>query len=371
MNIFCIQGRYCFLLSAFCVSIMTTFRVLAILMILPFLALQAVSTPSSVSSTSGSTVANTTPWNATAVYEDYVAPYMPVLTQTNFTALAHDYLYSNTTMSLGDLNATLVYRNYIASYIPMVAATNFTALYHDYVAPVVDKTASLFRGAPAAPAPTLVPYDHESLQRALWNAVSIGNATLTEDLLVQGANPNELHYGRSYIEIAAQNSLTNRVSDLLGFPNPWVSVIKTLVRYGANPYQMNYDGLTPYEQYKQGISWYPNKDVQRLLTSPVRSHTSLQNLLRFAVCEGNPERVAMRIEQGADPRELSYGSTFLELAAMNSRRYPGALWADTIRVLMANDADVRQVNEAGRTARDVYSAQTGVIDLEVAQLLEV
>jgi len=103
------------------------------------------------------------------------------------------------------------------------------------------------------------------IESQLWNAVSNGDLPLVEALIDQGANVSRRHWGRTYLEIAAQNSLYNRASDMLGYANPWVPVIELLIRHGADPKQVNSEGLTPYEHYCQYVSWYPNPDVKRLL----------------------------------------------------------------------------------------------------------
>ena len=100
---------------------------------------------------------------------------------------------------------------------------------------------------------------------SLWNAVGNGNVSRVQILLDQGADPTELLYGRTYLEIAAQNSLYNRVGDVLGLENPWVPVMDLLVQYGADPQQINEGGLTPYEHYMKYVLWYPNPDVAQIL----------------------------------------------------------------------------------------------------------
>ena len=192
-----------------------------------------------------------------------------------------------------------------------------------------------------------------SLQDQLWKAVRNGNTDLAEEVLVEGADPTQLYRGRTFLEIAAQNTLYHRFYDLIGVPNPWVPVIETLIRHGANPAQKNVEGRTPFEHYLQYVAWYPNPAVARLLNPPPRSHSKLQNLLRFAVCAGDPARVEMWIELGADPRERSYGRTFLELAAHNSHKYEGD-WREVLRVLLKHGADPNQLDDQGLTAREQY-----------------
>jgi len=103
------------------------------------------------------------------------------------------------------------------------------------------------------------------LQRRLWNAVSNGDAPLTKELLAEGADPTRLNEGRTYLEIAAQNSLYHRFQDVLDLPNPYVPVIEALIECGADPKQINYRFMTPYENYVQYVLMYPHRDIQWLL----------------------------------------------------------------------------------------------------------
>ena len=99
----------------------------------------------------------------------------------------------------------------------------------------------------------------------LWNAVSNGELPLVQELLEQGADPTSRHHGRTYLEIAAQNSLNNRMNDMLGITNPWVPVIEVLIRHGANPKQVNLLGHTPFEHYEQYVLLYPSPGIVKLL----------------------------------------------------------------------------------------------------------
>jgi len=221
---------------------------------------------------------------------------------------------------------------------------------------------------PAVPTPTPpVSLDQETLQRLLSNSVAKGDAKRVEELLLQGANPTELRFGRTYLEIAAQNSLFNRFGDLLGLENPWISVIEVLLDYGADPNQTNDVGRTPYEHYHYYVLWYPHPAIQRMLDTPSNTQKTLQNLLRFAVQKGDPARVEMRIEQGADPSALSYGKTYLELAARNSAHYAGD-WIRVIHVLLKHGADPYQTNDDYQTAYDSY-LDAGSPNPEIAFLL--
>jgi ankyrin repeat protein len=231
-----------------------------------------------------------------------------------------------------------------------------------------DAAAHAVSAPPPFPTPTPpIPLDYDTLQRLLWNAAANGDAVRVKELLQQGANPTELRFGRTYLDIAAQNSLFNRFSDLLGLENPWISVIEVLLDYGADPAQSNAAGRTPYEHYREYVLWYPHPEIQRLLATPSNTQKVLQNLLRFAVQKGDPARVEMRIEQGADPCALSYGKTFLELAARNSAHYAGE-WIRVIRVLLKHGADPYQTNDDYRTAYDSYQ-EMGSPNPEIAFLL--
>jgi ankyrin repeat protein len=207
----------------------------------------------------------------------------------------------------------------------------------------------------APPLPSPVPPVGLDPERGLWNAVANGDATRVEELLRAGADPTLPFQGRTLLELAAQNSLHNRFFDLVGVPNPWVLVIETLLQYGADPAQKNAEGRTPYEYYEQLVIWYPNPDIARLLNPSPPSPKTLQNLLRFAVCAGDPVRTELRIEQGANPRALSYGRTFLELAAHNSNKYKGeGDWKRVIRILLKHGANPNQVDDGGMTAHEQY-----------------
>ena len=113
--------------------------------------------------------------------------------------------------------------------------------------------------------PFLQSYKPYDLQRMLWNAVSNGNVILTRELLAQGADPTVLLYGRSYLEIAAQNSLYRRLEDVIGLPNPYVPVIEALLECGADPNQLTARLMTPYDNYEACIMFYPHPDIHRLL----------------------------------------------------------------------------------------------------------
>ena len=102
-------------------------------------------------------------------------------------------------------------------------------------------------------------------QRRLWNAVANGDLLLTKDLLSNGADPTLLYEGRTYLEIAAQNSLYRRLQDMMGIPNPYVPVIEALIECGANPRQVNQAFMTPYEHYVQYVLLYPHRDIHLLL----------------------------------------------------------------------------------------------------------
>lgn len=106
------------------------------------------------------------------------------------------------------------------------------------------------------------PYE---VQRRLWNAVSNGDLPLVRDLLAEGADPTDLLDGRSFLEIAAQNSLYRRLEDIIGLPNPYVPVIEALLDCGANPKQRNGRLMTPYEHYVQYVLLYPHRDIHLLL----------------------------------------------------------------------------------------------------------
>jgi len=105
----------------------------------------------------------------------------------------------------------------------------------------------------------------EPLQKPLWAAVRSADYFEVEKLLEQGANPNSLYHGRTYLEIAAQNSLYNRFSDIVGRHNEWIPIIELLIKYGANPSQVNEKGLTPYQHYLQYVLVYPNPEIKALL----------------------------------------------------------------------------------------------------------
>lgn len=254
------------------------------------------------------------------------------------------------------------------------------AIYQNYIATGLSHTAHLLNDAfmkwtvAAPPRPTPVPPESMSfdqLQLSLWNAVSNGNATYVEELILAGADPTIPLFGRPVLEIAAQNLHYERFTELLGFPNKRISVIETLIRYGANPKQKNTYGITPLERYLDGILLYPNPKVVRLLDPPPRTQAKLQILLRFAVCSGDPARVETRIEQGADPTQLSFGRTFLELAAHNSHKYNITStheWIEVLRVLIAHGADPNQLDDGGLTALEYY-ARLSHPQPEIAELL--
>lgn len=251
-----------------------------------------------------------------------------------------------------------------------------TPLYRDYLAPGFSSTLTFVNdtftkwttAAPPRPSPvpptSMSPYQ---LQRALWNAASNGNATRVEELLLVGADPTLPFQGIVLLELVAKNSLYNRFYDLIGVPNPWVSVIEVLLLNGADPAQRDEEGRTPYEHYEQFVVWYPNPDIKRLLNPPPRRYDTLQRLLRFAVCSGDAARVALRLQQGADPTALSYERSFLELAAHNSHKYEGD-WAQIIRILLQHGADPNQLDGKGLTAREHY-ARLSHPKQEIAELL--
>jgi ankyrin repeat protein len=173
----------------------------------------------------------------------------------------------------------------------------------------------------------------------MWNAVSNANLPLVRSLLDSGENPNALHQGMSYLQIAAQNSLYHRVSDVFGFENPYIPVMDLLVHYGADPTLKNSLGLTPYEHYNQNILLYPSPEIKRILDPSPLQHTTLQRLLRFAVCSGRPYRIKTLIKMGADPTELSYGKTLRSLAIRNSKVY-NRDWNSVLEIL--NQYEPRQ-----------------------------
>ena len=99
----------------------------------------------------------------------------------------------------------------------------------------------------------------------LWNAVSNGEDIVVANLIEDGVDVNKLHYGRSYLEIAAQNSIHYRFADMLGLHNPYIDVIKILIDAGANPHIKNHKGKTPLQHYDQFIILRRNCEIYSLL----------------------------------------------------------------------------------------------------------
>ena len=169
----------------------------------------------------------------------------------------------------------------------------------------------------------------------LWNAVSNGNSTLVEEILKQ-KDYDPLHFGRLYLEIAAQNSLYNRERDTLndmskhipdilkdvweymfGYVNPYVHVIEVLLKYGADPYQRNDEGRTAYEHYMQYVVWYPNPEIERLLNPEILTQEKLQLGFYYAVWDHDLTTMGEFLQLGADPTILFNGKTFCDIATHN------------------------------------------------------
>ena len=194
-------------------------------------------------------------------------------------------------------------------------------------------------------------------QTALWYAVRNADLPKVEDLLMKGADPSSLYQGRTYLEIAAQNSLQNRFQDMMGLPNPWIPVIEALVQCGADPKQVNHQLLTPYQHYRRYVLWYPNPEIERLLNLEVmpRPHYLTQDLLRLAIIKGDYERVHDLLDQGANVSELTYGNTFLGLAAISAHRSEDReAWIIVLSILRSFGSDPGQLNQEGRTPFDHY-----------------
>lgn len=112
----------------------------------------------------------------------------------------------------------------------------------------------------------MTPVNVSDVQMKLWLAVRSGKIAEVETLLDQGANPAGAH--RPFLDIAAQNSLYNRMGDVFGLHNPWVDIVRILVERGADPKSVNSLGMTPYQHYLQYVIWYPNPEIERLLNPP-------------------------------------------------------------------------------------------------------
>ena len=99
----------------------------------------------------------------------------------------------------------------------------------------------------------------------MWNAVSNGEDIVVANLIEDGVDVNKLHFGRSYLEIAAQNSINYRVADIFGLYNPYVDIIRILIDAGADPHIKNYKGRTPLQHYDQFIILRRNCEIYSLL----------------------------------------------------------------------------------------------------------
>lgn len=99
---------------------------------------------------------------------------------------------------------------------------------------------------------------------SMWYAIRNGSPHIVEKLLINGLNPNKIVKWNTFLALAAQRSTLHKYV-FYGVDDDRISVIKLLLKHGANPCLLNGEGLTPYEHYLKYIHLYPDQQVKELL----------------------------------------------------------------------------------------------------------
>jgi len=99
---------------------------------------------------------------------------------------------------------------------------------------------------------------------SMWYAIRNGSPHIVENLLNNGINPNTIVKWNTFIALAAQRTLISKYF-FFGVDDDRISIIKLLLKHGANPCLLTGEGLTAYEHYMKFAKSHPDQQVKELL----------------------------------------------------------------------------------------------------------